>query len=300
MKTTRSVDFILTIVFSAFLFSGLEGVPLAALARQSPETVGRPHHKVYWNPPRVDAPLRSALSSPPCTLPDVLERAAARANDLTGNLQRFTAQERVKYQASDHQDNYLGGGEGSFEYVVDVHESPTGLAVQEGRNPMQGSRSSIAMTQDVALPAIALIFLPRMQSDYDLSCEGTVEWKRQPAWVIRVEQRKDKQKRTLAFRSGDHVYPGMLRGRAWIADSGDVMRMELALMEPIEEMKVREWYLSIGYAPVHFRTRDATVWLPQTADTFYSFDDHRTMIYHTFSDFVLFAVRTEQTIGKPQ
>src|SRR5262249_25072091 len=187
---------------------------------------------------------------------------------LAANLQRFTATERVKYQASDHQDNYLDGGEGSFEYIVDIHESPTGLEVHESSNPTQGSRLSAAMTQDVALSAIAWIFLPRMQSDYDMSCEGTFEWKRRPAWVIRFQQRKDRQQRTLAFRRGDHVYPGMLRGRAWVAaDSGDVVHMELALMEPIEEMKVREWYLSISYAQVQFRTRNARVWLPQTADT---------------------------------
>lgn len=71
-------------------------------------------------------------------------------------------------------------------------------------------------------------------------------------------------------------------------------------MEPIEEMKVREWYLSIDYAPVQFRSRDVRVWLPQTVDTFYSFDDYRTMLRHTFTDFLLFAVDADQTIGKPK
>ena len=302
VKTTRSGDFLLTFVFCAIFVSALEDASPAVSARQSTEIIGRrTYRKVDWNPPRVDAPLRSVLLSPRCTLPDVLEQAATRANDLAANLQRFTAQEKVKYQASDHQDNYRGGGEGTFEYLVDIHESSTGLIVQEKRNPVQGSQLSTVMTQDVALPAIALIFLPKMQSDYDMNCEATVEWKRRPAWVIRFQQRKDRQKRTLAFRTGNHVYPGMLRGRAWIAaDSGEVVHMELTLMEPIEEMKVREWYLSIGYAPVQFRTRDARVWLPQTADTFYSFVDYRTMVSHTFSDFLLFAVQTEQTIGKPQ
>src|SRR5262249_55915934 len=153
--TTRRVDFLLIILFSTVFVSRLEGARLATSFRQSTETLGRPYRKVDWNPPRVDAPLRSALSSPGCTLPDVLERAAARANDLAANLQRFTATERVKYQASDHQDNYLDGGEGSFEYIVDIHESPTGLEVHESRNPTQGSRLSAAMTQDVALSAIA-------------------------------------------------------------------------------------------------------------------------------------------------
>lgn len=296
--------------FPSSRWTSLSGVLLCAVLvsasdcatpPQSAETLGRPYRKVYWTPPRVDGPLRSPLSSPQCAIADVLEKAAARANDLAVNLQRFTAQETVKYEASDHQDNYLETSEGIFEYVVDVRDSPTGLAIQESRNPTQGSRLSAAMTQDVALPAIAMIFLPKMRSDYEMSCEGTVEWKRRPTWVIRLEQRKDRPKRTLVFRRRDHVYSGMLRGRAWLtADSGDVAHMELALMEPIEEMKVREWYLSIDYAPVEFRSRDVRVWLPQTADTFYSFDDYRTMLRHTFRDFLLFAVDADQTIGKPK
>jgi len=297
VKTNRRVDFLLTILLCAVLVSASD----CATPRQSGETLGRPYRKVYWTPPRVDGPLRSPLSSPHCAIADVLEKAAARANDLPANLQRFTAQETVKYEASDHQDNYLETSEGIFEYVVDVRDSPTGLAIQESRNPTQGSRLSAAMTQDVALPAIAMIFLPKMRSDYEMNCEGTVEWKRRPTWVIRLEQRKDRPKRTLVFRRRDHVYSGMLRGRAWLtADSGDVVHMELALMEPIEEMKVREWYLSIGYAPVQFRSLAVRVWLPRTADTFYNFDDYRTMLRHTFTDFLLFAVDADQTVGKPK
>ena len=68
-------------------------------------------------------------------------------------------------------------------------------------------------------------------------------------------------------------------------------------MEPIEEMKVREWYLSITYAPVQFRTRAITIWLPRTAETFYKFDGYRTTISHTFTDFLLFAVQTDQTMN---
>jgi hypothetical protein len=38
--------------------------------------------------------------------------------------------------------------------------------------------------------------------------------------------------------------------------------------------------------------------LPQTVDACCDFDDHRTIAYHTFTDFMLFSVQTGQN-GQP-
>lgn len=59
-------------------------------------------------------------------------------------------------------------------------------------------------------------------------------------------------------------------------------------------------YLSIDYAPVGFPTENAKVWPPQSANAYGDFGDHRTIIYHTFTKFLLFSVHTDQIIGKPK
>jgi hypothetical protein len=38
--------------------------------------------------------------------------------------------------------------------------------------------------------------------------------------------------------------------------------------------------------------------LPQTVDAYCDFEDHRTIAYHTFTNFMLFSVRTDQAIEK--
>jgi hypothetical protein len=260
------------------------------------------NRSLNWTPPLVDTPFRAGVSSPPCVLSDILEQAAARASELYTSLQSFSAQEKIEYQASDHLGYLKDARTGTFDYVVVFQQTPAGMTVQESRQPNHGSRLLTAFSQDMGLPEMALMFLPEIQGDYEMSCEGTAEWNGQRAQVVHFVHRKDKPSHTLSFR--DHngaVYPARLKGRAWIAaDSGEVIHMESSLTEEIPKAKVRHWYLSITYAPVQFHMQNVRMLLPQTVDAYCDFEDHRTIAYHTFTNFMLFSVHTDQAADKPK
>jgi hypothetical protein len=253
-----------------------------------------------WAPPLVDAPFRAGVSTTPCVLSDILEQAGGRAGELYTSLQSFSAQERIEYQASDHMGYLQDARTGNFDYVVIFQTTQSGTSVRESRQPKRGSHLLTAFTQDIGLPEMALMFLPEIQDDYEMSCEGIAEWNGQRAHVIHFMNRKDKPGHTLSFRdSKGKISPARLRGRAWIAaDSGEVLHMETSLMEEIPGTKVRHWYLSISYAPVQFRAQNVRMLLPQTVDAYCDFEDHRTIAYHTFTDFMLFSVQTDQAIEK--
>ncbi|MGB7026759.1 MAG: VWA domain-containing protein [Candidatus Acidiferrum sp.] len=257
--------------------------------------------QLFWYPPDVDAPLRSRIASPPCILSNVLEQAGARANELVTNLQNFTAEEKIEYRVLGSMGLLLEDGRGTFDYTVDFEQSLGGLGVQESRTPERGSHDFPASSQDVGLPDLALIFLSNFQGDYEMKCEGATEWNRQPAWVVHFQQRKDRPSHTASFSVKGVAYPAELKGRAWIAqDSGEVLHLETSLMEAIPAANVRQMYLSIDYAPVQFRTENVRVWLPQAVDAYDDFGDHRAMISHAFTNFLLFSVRTDQGIEKPK
>lgn len=259
------------------------------------------NRSLNWAPPLVDTPLHPGTSSPPCALSAVLEQAGARAGELFANLQSFSAQEQIEYQASDHMGFLQDARTGTFDYVVLFQQSPGGTNVQESRQPKHGSRLLTVFTQDVGEPEMALMFLPEIQSDYEMNCEGVAEWNGQQAQVVHFAQRKDRPSHTLSFRdSKGKVYPARLKGRAWIAaDSGEVIHLELSLAEEIPKARVRHWYLSIDYAPVQFRAQNVRMLLPRTADVFCDFEDHRTIVYHTFTDFKLFSVQTDEATKQP-
>lgn len=280
--------------------------PGASVAPQAKGAEKKPKSKsLFWDPPDIDAPLRSDSSSPPCLLSYVLEQSGGRADELVTNFQNFTAEEKIEYQSVGHMAHLLEGGVGTFDYIVVFEQRLEGLAVQESRTQERGSRAFPASTQDTGLPEMALIFLPSFQGDYEMKCEGAAEWNGQPTWVVHFQQRKDRPSHTASFSVKGVGYPAKLKGRAWIArgsspDSGEIMHLETGLMEAIPAANVRQKYLSIDYAPVQFRTQNVRVWLPQAVDAYGDFGDHRTVIHHTFTNFMLFSVQTDQAIEKPK
>lgn len=158
--------------------------------------------------------------------------------------------------------------------------------------------------RDRGLAGLALVFLSKLQTDYDMKCEGKSEWSGLPAWVIHFQQRPGAQGHLWSYADEYGVaHVAKVKGRAWIsAESGEVVHLETALLQAIPDTSVGEAWFSIDYGPVRFRGRNVTVWLPQTADSYTELDDldhHRMMIYHTFRNFMLFSVQVKQEIKSP-
>lgn len=258
---------------------------------------------IRWDPPNLDGRLRSDSASPPCTLSNVLEQAGARAQEMLVNVPNFTANERIQYQALGQLGGLVDEQSGTFEYVALFVPKATSWVVQEYRTPVKGTETFPASALDIGLPELALIFLPRYQEDFDMTCEGAAQWNGDAAWVIHFQQRSDKPSEIISVPGTNPLYRLKLKGRAWLAaDSGEVLHLETGNLEaiPVDGMRVRNWWLSINYGPVQFHSEVVRMWLPQTVDAYAEFEDHRTIIYHTFADFMVFSVHTQQEIGKPK
>jgi hypothetical protein len=276
------------------------GAPLA----QNHSDADKPakHKDLGWSPPDVNAPLRSLSSTPPCDVTKVLQQAGAHALELTTNLENFTAQEKIEYEKLNPAGFLEESDSGVFDYVFAFEQRAGGARVsREYRNPANGSQAFPASGQDTGQVALVLIFHPNMRSDYDMSCEGLDKWRGQLAWVIQFQQRKDRPRRTLLFRTPQGSYAAMLKGRAWVStESGQVLRLETTLMKDIPEMNVQSSVVSVEYAPVEIQSRKMELWLPQRVEAYWQISTHRIILYHTFSDFKLFSVETEQNVEKPK
>jgi hypothetical protein len=254
-----------------------------------------------WDPPDVDKALKSLASTPACILADVLEQASTRATEMEGNLPNFTADERIQYESIGPLGEQPEFRNGTFEYLVTPTMTPSGTVIQETRTATKGSEPLLADAQNRGVPELALIFLPRLQADYDMRCEGQASWNGDAAWVIHFNQRAGVEGHTFSYADAfGGVYLAKLKGRAWIAaDSGEVVHVETALVEPLHEIRVRNAWLSIDYGPVQFHSQNVRFWLPQTVDAYTQFDEQRLVVYHTFANFMVFSVHTKQEIKKP-
>jgi hypothetical protein len=72
------------------------------------------------------------------------------------------------------------------------------------------------------------------------------------------------------------------------------MHLETNLVEPILMIDLQELAVSVDYAPVKFQSQNVELWLPQFAVAYTDYARRRMIIEHTFSDFQLFSVHTQQ------
>lgn len=281
---------------------------LATLAAANSRAAGASQGKqkkpppLQWNPPQVDAPIPSISATPACPLSDVLKLASLRTTELIDHLQNFDAHEQVRYEETDGLGIPTMAIAEKFDYLVDFGAQPGPLKVHETRMPLAGSDSqNLSTIVDKGLPVMALIFYPELQRDYEMRCEGIGQWNNQPAWVVYFRQINGMRPRTLSMTTAATSFPVSLKGRAWIAaDSGQIMHLETNLVKGVPIIELRANAVSIEYAPVAFASRNIELWLPKSAVAYTDYGKRRTIIEHTFSDFQLFSVQTQQVIEKPK
>jgi hypothetical protein len=274
----------------------------SAFPAKTSQTKEKKPPALHWDPPNVDTLVPSLSATPPCSLPDVLKQAGERATELITHLQNFDAHERIRFSQTDEMGMPEMMRDAKFDYLVDFGEISAVPKVHETRTPLASADdASLGATADRGLAILALIFYPTLQSDYDMRCEGYTQWNNQPAWVIYFRQSKGKRVRTFGIRTSVQTLPVSLKGRAWIAaDSGQVMHLETNMMHGIATIGLQGGAVSVDYAPVKFHTQDVEIWLPQSAIAYSDYGKRRMIFGHTFSDFQLFSVQTQQVIEKPK
>ncbi len=297
-------------------FSTLFAGEIFATSNPSPASSSQEKEKrpvaLRWDPPSVDTPIPSLSATPSCSLPDVLKLAGQRAEELVDHLQKFIAHEQIRYEQRDEHGIAEISLTQRFEYLVDFGKQSEPLKVHETRTPLEGTKDAhLDAILDKGLPVLALIFYPALQGDYEMRCEGATQWNQQAAWVVHFRQLKGKRPRTLSMVTPTEVYPRVvnvtelrplsIKGRAWIAaDSGQVMHLETNLIEGILVIDLQDIAISVDYAPTKSLSQDVGFWLPQFVVAYTDYAKRRMIIEHTFSDFQLFSIETNQVIQKPK
>jgi hypothetical protein len=255
-----------------------------------------------WLPEDIDRAVPRVASGVACSLPAVLDGAGKRIEELVQNVDRFTATEILTHRTIDR-----SGGMGSpltvkFDYLVSYGEDQTGsLRVDEVRNGGSALDQFPSHIASIGTPSMVLIFHPRNAVNFKMECEGLGEWRGQPAWQVRFEQRADRPNTTLSFIMNHSVYDVNLRGRAWIlADSYQVARLETDLEQSIPKIRLRLYHESVEYRPAQSSTNQLELWLPSSTEIYMDFQGHRFYREHSFSDFRIFSVETKYQINNPK
>jgi hypothetical protein len=72
--------------------------------------------------------------------------------------------------------------------------------------------------------------------------------------------------------------------------------VESELLAPVEKLSVQ--HQIVEYGPVHFKRENVDLWLPKSVDLYLEIDRRRYYRRHSFDQYVLFAVNTEQKLPR--
>ena len=236
-----------------------------------------------------------------CQIEAVLPQVASRVEEFVDNENRFTAKESIERERFDHNGKLRGKVRTKANYVIVVQRMKAGwFSVDEYRNEVQGVTSSPEYLEANIASTLSLIFHPSHLEEFDMACEGPSEWHGHRSWQIRFQQRLDRRATMSVLQVGRNYFTLLLRGFALVdSDSYQILHLETDLLKPIPTIRLAALHQSVDYEPITFAKNDATLWLPWEAAVMADFKGKRLLERHSYSDFRLFAVDTEQKIGKP-
>jgi len=291
----------MSLALAGWLLAAVGGYAQTSPAtKTTPGTAAEPD-RIGWAPPDIDETIPPVDPEVSCALPDVLQAAGARLQELLANVDKFTATERIEDVEVTRNGHPIQRKTGSFNYVVSLREIRPGmLTAEEYRNGREGAQFFFMNLATNGLPALVLIFHPYYVADFEMTCEGLGKVNGEPAWQVHFRQRPDRPSRMYSLYIGNRRYAVDLKGRGWVSErSSQILRLEVDIVEPVKGAGLHRSHKIIEYQPVHFEKEKTDLWLPARAEVFMDFRGHCFQIRHSFTDYLLFGVAVKQQIGTP-
>jgi tetratricopeptide (TPR) repeat protein len=257
-----------------------------------------------WLPPDVDENVPPVDSETGCAIDDVLQKVGLRMIEFVANIEKFAATESLFHQAINKWGGLSYTENRDFDYVASFEEvRPGRFSFEEYRKRGTSPVDFPDGVETLGLPALVLLFHPKISENYEITCEGLAKMHGEPAWQVHFRQRADKPNVMKSYRVGLNgpSFPVALKGRAWIAaDTYQILRLETDLVAPIPQIRLVADHSAIEYGSVHFRERDMDMWLPTSAEIYYDWKGRRAHRRHAFSNYLLFSVDEKQHISQPK
>lgn len=257
-----------------------------------------------WLPPDVDENVPPVDSETACAIDDVLQKVGSRMIEFVGNIEKFAATESLFHQRINKWGG-LSSTEGrDFDYVASFEEvRPGRFNFEEYRRHGTSPVDFPDGVQTLGLPALALLFHPKVAENYEMTCEGLGKVRGEAAWQVHFRQRPDKPNIMKSYRVGVNgpSFPVAIKGRAWIsADTYQIIRLETDLVAAVPQIRLAADHSIIEYGSVHFREGSMDMWLPSNAEVYYDWKGRRAHRRHSFSNYLLFSVNETQHISQPK
>lgn len=236
-----------------------------------------------------------------CRIDDVLPKVTLHVEEFVENVNRFTATEDLVRERLDRDGDVKDRAQSRSNYIATIQKLPSGFFVVDEYHDQRLENSSLpgAIRANVA-PALALIFHPSHIDEYEMECEGPVDWLDYKTWRVDFWQRRDRPATMIGFELGHKEYTVLLKGSAWVdINNYQIVHMETDLLQPIPDLKLDGLHQSVDYGSVAFAGAAGFIWLPQTAEVTADVQGKRLVERHTYSKFQIFSIDTREKVSEP-
>ena len=255
-----------------------------------------------WAPPDVDAGIPPTAPGVSCSVEDILRKTQQRILKQLGDLEKFSATEKVEHQVLDVSGIWTNPVSQDFDYLIFVHHTPSlPYYFDEDRN---GGESLYSFPSALATRGLVslgfMVVNPVFSKDFQFTCEGLGNRNGKPAWQLYFVQRAHVPSRVRSWNYKSRNYPIPLKGRMWIgANSFNIMHLETTLREPVPGLRLNREQLMVDYGPVHFQSGATELWLPWQGEMYFDLMGRRYHHKHTLTNYLLFDVDTKNKIKTP-
>jgi Flp pilus assembly protein TadD len=255
-----------------------------------------------WAPADVEGGTPPTAPGVSCSLEDVLHKTQQRILRQLGDLEKFSATEKIAHQVLDSSGVWTTPVSRDFNYLIFVHHNKTlPYYFVEDR---KGTESSNSFPTGIATRGLVslgfMVVNPVFSKDFQFTCEGLGNRNGKPAWQLYFVQRADLPSRVRSWNYKSRNYPIPLKGRMWIgANSFNIIHLETTLREPVPGLRLNREQLMVDYGPVHFQSVATELWLPWQGEMYFDLMGRRYHHNHTLTNYLLFDVDTKNKIKAP-
>jgi tetratricopeptide (TPR) repeat protein len=255
-----------------------------------------------WQPLNIDDIKLNVAADTACPIEKVIDESGKRVQEFVEDVGRFAAVEDLFHQRLDAYGLPTRTETRKFNYVASISELEPGyLSVEEYRSDKLGLAGYPDQIASSGFAALALVFHPHMRDNFEMKCEGLGDWRGQPTWLVRFQQRNDHPSRLHSYKVGNQFHPVHLKGRAWItAGSFQIVRMESDMVSPMPDIQLLSEHQVVEYGPIPFGQKKTTLWLPKSVEIYFDFRRRRYYRRHSFDHYMVFAVDSDEKHKAPK
>jgi hypothetical protein len=235
-------------------------------------------------------------------LRQVLSRVAENVRAFHTNFANTTSLETVEQERLKPNGSRQGRViREQFRYLI-LTSSTSDVALKEYRTDLEGrereleNRKAAAFVKTSGFASMPMELSAQRQTEYDFKYLGSESMGggRQTI-VIAFAGHPVEDAIAGQFVLAGKPIPIILQGIAWLdGASFQVARMQTELLAPLEFAGLTRLSTSAVFAEVRFQNSATALWLPQVVDVTADFFGQRYHNRHSYSDYKLFSVATDQ------